>query len=383
MPTRAGWAAATAGLATIGAGRLFGFIELYLLGGALIVLVLAAVAHTTLTPLRLEVGRAVRPSRVHVGDRSQVVLTLRNDGPRRTPVLRLYDAVRGTPGAVLHAAPLERGATATAAYLLPTDRRGELEIGPLSVELGDPFGLARASVIAVGRTTAVIFPRVVDVAPPGRRGGVDPHGHRSRGLHHEGDEFRALRPYEVGDDLRRVHWPATARHDELVVRQLDRRHHGRTTVQLETRGGFHRETSFDRAVEVAASLLVASHRRGDELRLLTSDGHDSGIGDDDHHLDALLRWLATAEPATGGAATTETPRDRVGADPGSAEIHVTTDLDPVVGRAAAGAARTFVVRAGTDRPPAVPAGTVVVEDLADLPRAAAIIADERRLAGVR
>jgi uncharacterized protein (DUF58 family) len=324
MPTPSGWSVLAAGGAALVAGRVFGLIELFLIGTVLIVLVAAAVAFTSLTPLQLEIGRTVRPARVHVGGRSEVLLTVRNDGRRRTPVLGLHDAVRGTPGASLLAAPLERGARSSAAYALPTTRRGVLEVGPLAVELADPFGLARTRVVAVGRQSITVYPQVVELQPPPRTGGADPHGRRSRGLHHEGDEFHSLRPYVIGDDLRRVHWPSTARRDDLVVRQLDLSRHGRTTVLLETRADRHVGPSFETAVVAAASVLVAAHRRGDELRLISTGGHDSGIDDDDAHLDAVLSWLATADART-GLDLTQTVGDHYGSP-----IRVTTDLDPEV-----------------------------------------------------
>jgi uncharacterized protein (DUF58 family) len=325
VPTRSGWGLAAAGIAVIVAGRVFGLVELFLIGMVLLVLVVAAVAFAALTPLRLQIGRSVRPARVHVGDRGHVTLSVRNDGRRRTPVLELHDAVRGTAGASLLAAPLERGARSSAAYALPTTRRGVLDLGPLTVRLTDPFGLAQAVVTAVGRTTVTVYPRIVDLEAPPRTGGADPHGRRSRGVHHEGDEFHSLRPYVIGDDLRRVHWPATARRDELVVRQLDLHRHGRTTVLLETRADRHIGSSFETAVVAAASVLVAAHRRGDELRLISSGGHDSGIDDEDAHLDAVLRWLATAEARTGAGADSPT-RERYGTP-----IRITTDLDPEAG----------------------------------------------------
>ena len=324
MPTRSGWGLTVAAVGVVLAGRVFGLIELYLIGVVLLVLVGAALAFTALTPLRLEVGRSVRPARVHVGDPSQVLLTMRNDGRRSTPVLGLHDAVRGTPGASLLAAPLERGARSSAAYTLPTAGRGVLEVGPLTVELTDAFGLTRSSSIAAGRTTVTVYPRIVDLAAPHRTGGADPHGRRSSGLHHEGDEFHALRPYVLGDDLRRVHWPATARHDELVVRQLALHRHARTTVVLETRPDLHAGSSFETAVSVAASVLVAAHRRGDELRLVSTGGHDSGVDDDERHLDTLLTWLATVEART-GVPTPPAVGDRHGSP-----VRITTDLDPEV-----------------------------------------------------
>ncbi len=50
-----------------------------------------------------------------------------------------------------------------------------------------------------------------------------------------GEDFYALRHYVVGDDLRRVHWPSTARHDELMVRQDELPWQGRATVLVDVR----------------------------------------------------------------------------------------------------------------------------------------------------
>ncbi|MEL7209539.1 MAG: hypothetical protein AAGK32_15100, partial [Actinomycetota bacterium] len=87
MPTRSGWAVTATGLSAVIAGRVFGLLELWIVGGALLGLVAYAVGYVLTTPLRLEMARSVRPSRVHAGDPSQVVLTVRNEGRRSTPVL--------------------------------------------------------------------------------------------------------------------------------------------------------------------------------------------------------------------------------------------------------------------------------------------------------
>ena len=164
---------------------------------------------------------------------------VRNRGRRRTPVLTLRDGVTGTGGAELLLAPLERSGRVRAAYRLPTRRRGVITVGPLEVELGDPFGLARAAVIAAPASTLVVYPAVDDVPAASRSDGMDPHGWRTPGLQTGGDEFHSLRPYVIGDDLRRVHWPSTARRDELTVRQDERHQQGRTTVLLDVRRAVH------------------------------------------------------------------------------------------------------------------------------------------------
>ena len=71
--------------------------------------------------------------------------------------------------------------------------------------------------------------------------GRDPHAgaEHPNAVARSGEDFYALRPYVVGDDLRRVHWPSTARHDELMVRQDELPWQGRATVLLDVRRGAH------------------------------------------------------------------------------------------------------------------------------------------------
>jgi uncharacterized protein (DUF58 family) len=142
---------------------------------------------------------------------------------------------------------------------------------------------------------------VEDVAAASRSDGMDPHGWRTPGLQTGGDEFHSLRPYVMGDDLRRVHWPSTARRDELTVRQDERHQQGRTTVLLDVRRAVHTEESFERAVSAAASLLVAAIRRGDEVRLVATDGTDSGYGAGPSSVSAMLEYLAAVATTDRGA----------------------------------------------------------------------------------
>ena len=73
-----------------------------------------------------------------------------------------------------------------------------------------------------------------------------------------GDEFVTLREYEVGDDLRRVHWRSTARTGELMIRQDEARWRSRAAVVLDVNPGAHDAASFEVAVEAAASVTRAT-----------------------------------------------------------------------------------------------------------------------------
>ena len=107
-----------------------------------------------------------------------------------------------------------------------------------------------------------------------------------------GEDFYALRPYVVGDDLRRVHWPSTARHDELMVRQDELPWQGRATVLLDVRRGARTPRVLELAVSAAASIVTACWRRRDLARLLATDGTDSGFAAGHPHVEAIMEYLA-------------------------------------------------------------------------------------------
>jgi uncharacterized protein (DUF58 family) len=303
MLTRQGWMFLGAGVLLVAGGRTFGRLELYVMGAGAWAIVLVAVTIVVLARLRLAVGRDLTPRRVYAGTTSRVELTLRNDSERRTPVLRVFDPVSGTRGADLLVAPLPPEAVARAAYRLPTERRGIVVVGPLEVVVSDPFGLAESATIAAPRTELTVFPRVDEIAPARHTWGDDPHAgaeHPSAmGL--SGDDFYALRQYVVGDDLRKVHWPSTARRDELMVRQDELPWQGRVTVLLDVRRSAHTPESLELAVSAAASIVAASWKRRDLVRFITTDGTDFGFAGGTGHVEAIMEHLAVVQACPEGS----------------------------------------------------------------------------------
>jgi uncharacterized protein (DUF58 family) len=300
--TRQGWLVSGGAVAMIGAGRLFGVLELFVIGAAAGALVVASIAIVLFARLRLAVARSVSPPRVYAGSPSRVELSIRNDGLRPTPVLRLFDAVTGTRGADLLLSPLEPDVVSRAAYRLPTEHRGVIEIGPLEVVVADPFGLASSSTIAAPRAELTVYPRVDDVAPVPHTSGDDPYAgadHPSA-LGRSGEDFYALRPYVVGDDLRRVHWRSTARRDDLMVRQDELPWQGRVTILLDVRRNAHSPASLELAVSAAASIVTASWKRRDLVRFVTTDNTDFGFGAGTAHAEAIMEFLATVGASSGG-----------------------------------------------------------------------------------
>ncbi len=334
MLTRTGTVTAVVACTLALTGRVFGFLELLLIGAGLLGVVLVSLAWVRTRRVRVEVRRTVVPGRVDAGQPAQVDLEISAPDGGRSPVLELTDPVTGTRGARLQVAPLRGGERTLATYQLPTARRGVVEVGPLTLTARDPFGMSRRSFPAAGTTRLVVYPRIDVIAPLRRTLGTRTHVGADRGASHadRGDDFHALRPYVVGDDLRRVHWPSTARHDQLMVRQDRHPRQGRLTVVLDVDTATIHPEALDEAVSVAASVLTANRRRGDLVRLVAGDGTDSGYLREAARLDAVLEYLAVVEPRRG--ATFLRAVEQVLAEDGEcAVVTVTGPLDELARRA--------------------------------------------------
>jgi uncharacterized protein (DUF58 family) len=140
-----------------------------------------------------------------------------------------------------------------------------------------------------------VFPRVDVIDPLPQTLGHDPHATTDHptAIGRGGEDFYALRPYEQGDDLRRVHWPTSAKTGELMIRQDEMPWQGRATVVLDVRNGVHTAASLENAVSAAASIVSAAWRQRSLIRLVASDGVDSGFGAGPAHTEAILEHLAT------------------------------------------------------------------------------------------
>ncbi len=190
---------------------------------------------------RFEVLRVFSPPVVAAGSPVQVGVRIRNAAGSTSTVLEWNDAIPWPADAPPHRlAPIPAGPAAsrvvTASYELLPPRRGVYAIGPLVVENHDPFGMA-ASVAALGaQDRLVVIPAVGDLGSGGPvladgEGAAQLVQRRATG----NDDDLTTREYRAGDALRRVHWRASARHGELMVRQEEHRSHPDARLVVDTR----------------------------------------------------------------------------------------------------------------------------------------------------
>lgn len=304
--TRRGWTVAGAAVGLLVGGRLLGADELGVLGLAALATLAGAAVWVGVTHTALAVRRDVDPGRLHVGDAARVDLTI--TASRTTPLVDLTEPIDDDRlRARFLLAPLHAGTFARPAYRLPTDRRGPLVLGPTTVARTDPLGLAHRDRVVADAETVLVRPRVHHIAPPvlgaGRRPTVDDTESPRAPAGDSGGEFLAVRPYEVGDDPRRVHWRSSARTDDLMVRQHVAPRRGHTLVVLDTRAPDPdlaapvADPGFERAVEAVASIVAALTRARRPVECVTTGGTvlaDTGT-DPQRTLDRLAT-VTTGEP---------------------------------------------------------------------------------------
>jgi len=258
MLTDRGWAALGASLALFVLWIALGEPELLSVGLLLSIATIVAFILVRRSDPKVAVTRRLSPNLVHEGEQTVVEASLTNTGTRRVWNLTAEDEVAGLGSARFAAARLAPEETATATYQILCKPRGIYEVGPLRVSVSDPLRLAERSRLVGRSDRLIVYPSVEKLSGLPVLRGLDPSMYASQPefSHRGGEDFYTLREYQTGDDLRRVHWPSTAKLDELMIRQLETPWQSRALVFFDPRGtSFDSTDSFEKAVSGAASVI--------------------------------------------------------------------------------------------------------------------------------
>ena len=258
MLTTRGGAVLGAAAALLAAWIALGEIELLALGAALAVAVLVALFITGWNRPAFRVERRLTPNLVHEGDRATVELRITND--KRLPAfdVTVSDGIDGLGRAGFALGSLPSTDSAMASYRIVCRPRGVYTVGPVSIETRDPLGLAAFETPVGNVDQLIVYPAVEQLTGFPLVRGRDPATMASRPEHSQrgGEDFYTLRNYRDGDDLRRVHWPSSAKLDELMIRQMETPWQSRAFVLLDVRTApYSNDESFEKAVTGAASVV--------------------------------------------------------------------------------------------------------------------------------
>lgn len=303
--TTRGRALLACGVTLVLAGGLLGFPDLTRVGVLLLGLPLVSLLLGRRAPV-LTVHRTVAPMPVSLGQTATVRLRATNTGARGTGLLLAQEGLPPAlgPGHRFVLGVLARGAARTTTYAVRPQLRGHHRLGPLAVQVRDPFGLTGRHVEVGARGELVVLPRTVPLGagrPPGT--GIGSEGEIPHLVALHGEDDQSIREYRDGDDLRRIHWPATARAGELMVRQEDRPARRRAVVLLDSRSQAHRgqglDSSFEWAVSAVASVVVHLISRRYAVHLVTQETVVRGCADTAIEPMAALEVLADAGLGSG------------------------------------------------------------------------------------
>ena len=183
------------------------------------------------------------------------------------------------------------GADEEQAVRLPAFPRGVYPIRSARLFSTWPLGLVRVLRTAEPRGDVVVYPAPYARAPDAAGGGTG--GDELCGAIAVGEGFAqpsGVREYRAGDEIRRVHWKASARRGELVVKEWEDGGGGGLEVLLDRRAG---EEEFERALSILTTVALEARDRKEVLKVL-SQGFSGSFGPGHGKTNDLLRFLAGA-----------------------------------------------------------------------------------------
>ncbi|MHB8678689.1 MAG: DUF58 domain-containing protein [Rudaea sp.] len=228
---------------------------------------------------RLEVS-AVRAEPCHAGDDLVVGIHFHTASrPRHSLRLRAGNSEIS----------FDLDADGTAGLRIPTAQRGWLRPGRLRLSSEYPFGLFEVWSWINPEFAALVYPRLETNPPP-----LPQHGARAQreADRSGGDELAALRTYQTGDPPRNIAWKASARRDELLVKEFETPRGHEVVLDYAALRGLAHE---DRLARLAAWVCLAEFQCAPYALSLRETHIDAGLGAQHRH--ACLRALALAPGA--------------------------------------------------------------------------------------
>jgi uncharacterized protein (DUF58 family) len=213
---------------------------------------------------------------VNAGEEVRMTLQVRNPGTRtQLPFVlrdRLPEGLKAEDGEVL-VLDLAAEETRDVSYRLLAERRGVYDLAACEIAMHDVLGVEefRREVPAPGQL--LVYPRVVAL-PHLVLAGATGHAVRRRSLLSlPGQAPRGSRDYVAGDDLRQIHWKASAHRDRLTVVEREHEQGGSVALLLDLHhdsyAGDRSGVGLDTAVTLVASLAVRNLDTGNIVRLLS------------------------------------------------------------------------------------------------------------------
>lgn len=298
--TTRGWGLLASGVGSLLLAQIMGRRDLLALGILLLVLPLVSLAGVRILKPRFQVFREFNPSSVETSSTATVRLAVARTGAATGAVIMEEQLPPrfGEPPAFRFPARAASGGTSRYEYQLRSGKRGQFRIGPVTAEFCDPFGLSLHRHAIDDGDILTVTPAAVELPATGLAGARGNDGVTATRIRaNPSDDDVMTREYRHGDPMRRVHWAATARHGELMVRQeesvttpeatiiMDQRYSAFMSGSAAVFGPAHEDAfelvsseNFEWVVTAAMSISAHLADRNYSLRFLDAAGHPAFRG---------------------------------------------------------------------------------------------------------
>jgi uncharacterized protein (DUF58 family) len=262
------------------------------------------------------------PSRLFLEEEAPVTLILRNQGWLPAVWIRLSDSLPmnlSVPNFFRQAISLAPKESLKLHYKIKGWKRGYYQLGPLTLQSGDLFGLAERVAKEGVLDYITVFPKIIpleQIKLPSR----SPLGtlrHREP-IFEDPSRVLGKREYISGDSLRRVDWKATATSGHLIVKLFEPSIALDTVILLNLKGSNYdsktRNIATELAIVVAASIANWVVERKQAVGMISNgfdpletDRHILDTAERANHLMRLLKPGAPRWPRTGDCRSTSSP----------------------------------------------------------------------------
>ncbi|UWF77718.1 DUF58 domain-containing protein [Microbacterium neungamense] len=280
-------------------GQLLGWVELTV-AAAVMAIVLVLCSLFLIGRTEYDVSLDLARTRVVVGERAVGALTLANRGTRAILPSRVVLPV-GSGRGEFGIGRLAPGEEAEELFAIPTQKRGVVKVGPVSVVRGDPLGLFERAHRRDDPVDLYVHPRTILFEGQSLGYLRDLEGLPATDLSRDDVSFHALNEYQPGDDLRHVHWRSTARTGVMMVRQFEETRRSHFVIGLSrSTGDYASDDDFELGISAAGSIGLRALRDSQRVDLRVQ-GRELPARTGKQMLDSLSA-LESSRPREGGVA---------------------------------------------------------------------------------
>ncbi|MBT3273829.1 MAG: DUF58 domain-containing protein [Spirochaetales bacterium] len=288
------------------------YISLFFIGAAILINI-----YVLLIPQFIRVRHLDSAVRGIKLQEMEIKLEVKNVSPIPIPYFTINDAT-GELFAEEHSfmVNLRPFETKVIRFVCKGHQRGEFFLGPVQMKGSDPLGYLTWKKRVDTRLRVLVYPSIYRMDLKNDRGLPAGSLNINNKMYEDVTQFRSLREYVPGDDMKRINWKASAKTGKLFTMEFDSTLYFPVLIVLnfsvDDYPVRYRNLLVERAAEVSASLAFYFANLKQEIGFITSGAANEQEGNEEgiirvqsksgyEHAQEILEVIATLKPRKGGA----------------------------------------------------------------------------------